>query len=59
MTDLITLTPSLVAFLVFGAVAAALAVATIAWVVVDAVRTPRTRPVVLVTSDRSAYSAAA
>lgn len=59
MTDLTTLTPAIVAFLVFGAVAAGLAVATIAWVVVDAVRAPRTRPVVLVTSDRSTYRAAA
>ena len=58
MTDLNTLTPILVAFLVLGAVAAGLAVATIAWAVLDAVRTPRTRPVVLVTSDRSAYSTA-
>jgi hypothetical protein len=59
MTDLTTLTPALVAFLVFGAVAAGLAVATIAWVIVDTVRAPRSRPVVVVTRDRATVGAAA
>lgn len=58
MTDLYTLTPYLVAVVVFGAVAAGLAVATLAWLAIEA-RAPRTRPVVLVTSDRPTYRAAA
>jgi len=51
MIDLSVLTPFVVAFLVFGAIATGLAVATLARIAADA-RTPRSRPVVLITTDR-------
>lgn len=59
MTDLYTLTPYLVGFVVFGTVAAGLAVAVLAAVIADAVRAPRSRPVVVVTHNRETVGAAA
>lgn len=56
MSDLI---PFFVTLVVFGVVAAGLAVATITWLAVESARTPRTRPVVLVTTERGATRAAA
>jgi hypothetical protein len=58
MFDLTALTPFAVAFLVFGVVAAALALATLTRLAAET-RATRTRPVVLVTSDRANYRAAA
>ena len=59
MIDLSAFTPYAVAFLVFGCLAAGLATATIARVAYDAARTPRSRPVVLVTTERSSARVAA
>lgn len=59
MFDLSAIAPYALAFLVFGCLAAGLATATIARVAYDAARTPRPRPVVLVTTERSAARVAA
>ena len=59
MTDLSALLPYAVAFVVFGCLAGGLAAAIIARVAYDAARTPRSRPVVLVTTERSSARAAA
>ncbi|GAA4362651.1 hypothetical protein [Nocardioides caricicola] len=59
MFDLSAYAPYVVAALVFGCLAAGLATATIARVAYDTVRTPRSRPVVLVTTERSSVRAAA
>lgn len=59
MIDLSAFAPYAVAFLVFGCLAAGLATATIARVAYDAARTPRSRPVVLVTTERSPARVAA
>jgi hypothetical protein len=58
MIDLSAYTPYVVAFLVLGCLAAALATATLARLAYDA-RTPRSRPVVLITTERSASRVAA
>ena len=59
MFDLSAYAPYLVAALVFGCLAAGFAAATIARVAYETVRTPRPRPVVLVTTERSSARAAA
>ncbi|WP_243060040.1 hypothetical protein [Nocardioides sp. SR21] len=59
MFDLSAFAPYVVAALVFGCLAAGLATATIARITYDAARTPRSRPVVLVTTERSSARVAA
>ncbi len=59
MIDLTPISPFLVAFLVFAAVAAGLAVAILVKMAVDVTRKPRSRPVVLITADRMPIRSAA